>query len=117
VSYAASNHVACGPAPVTRFAWAVLDTLERVLTHHGPASKAIIWAHNTHVGDARATSMARRQEWNIGQLARERWGESDVVLVGFGSHRGSVIAGKSWGAEMEVRARLTGCCGPPTGTT
>jgi len=74
-------------------------TLDRPLTHYGPDSKAVVWAHNTHVGDARATTMAADGEVNVGQLARERWGDQ-VVLVGFGSHHGTVVAGDSWGAPM-----------------
>src|SRR5207248_2494971 len=61
----------------------------------------IVWAHNTHVGDARATDMARAGMVNIGQLARQRHERDGVVLVGFGSHRGTVIAGREWGAPME----------------
>lgn len=76
------------------------DTLERLLSHYGPDSRAVVWAHNTHVGDARATSMAASGTVTIGQLARERYGEDQVVLTGFGSHRGTVIAGSAWGAPM-----------------
>ena len=87
------------------------DTLERLLNFHGPDSKAIVWEHNTHIGDARATNMHRGGMVNTGQLARQRWGNSSTVLVGFGSHRGSVIAGRSWGAamqEMEVPQAIAG---------
>ena len=77
------------------------ETLGRLLGHHGPDAKAIVWEHNTHVGDARFTDMADDGLVNVGQLARERWGEEEVVLVGFGSHRGSVVAGARWGAPME----------------
>lgn len=79
----------------------MMETLNRLVDFHGPKSKGIVWAHNTHVGDARYTDMAGVGMLNIGQLAREQHGEDSVVLVGFGSHRGSVIAGKSWGAPME----------------
>ena len=78
----------------------MIETLERLLQHHGPQSKAIVWEHNTHVGDARATDMARAGMVNVGSLARERWG-GDVVIAGFSSHRGSVIAGSEWGAPMQ----------------
>ncbi|HEX6372731.1 MAG TPA: erythromycin esterase family protein [Longimicrobium sp.] len=78
----------------------MIETLERLLQHHGPESKAIVWEHNTHVGDARATDMARVGMVNVGSLARERWG-GDVVIAGFSSHRGSVIAGSEWGAPMQ----------------
>jgi erythromycin esterase-like protein len=71
------------------------------MAHHGPDAKAIVWEHNTHIGDARATDMARTGMVNVGQLARERHAGDGVVLVGFGSHRGSVIAGVEWSAPME----------------
>jgi erythromycin esterase len=77
------------------------DTLERLLSFHGPDAKAIVWAHNTHVGDARATDMVAEGMYNIGEIARIRNHEKDVALVGFGSHKGTVIAAKSWGAQMQ----------------
>jgi erythromycin esterase len=80
------------------------DTLDRLLQHHGPASKAIVWEHNTHVGDARYTDMTDAAMLNIGQLARERYGESSVFIVGFGSFEGSVVAGRKWGAPMQKMA-------------
>lgn len=76
------------------------DTLDRLLAHHGPASQGVVWEHNTHVGDARATDMARAGMVNVGQLVRERHGSSEVALVGFTGHRGSVIAAAGWGAPM-----------------
>jgi erythromycin esterase len=79
----------------------MMETLNRLMDLHGPDSKGIVWAHNTHVGDARYTDMAGSGMINIGQLARQQHEEDGVVLAGFGSHRGSVIAGKSWGAPME----------------
>jgi erythromycin esterase-like protein len=90
-----------------RESWNVRDrhmdrTLDRLLSHYGPESRAVVWAHNTHVGDARATDMGSAGEVNIGQLARERYGSERVVLVGSGSHRGTVVAGDSWGAPMRL---------------
>ena len=79
----------------------MIETLERLMEHHGPRSRGIVWEHNTHVGDARATDMAAGGMVNVGQLAREKWGTRDVVLAGFSSHSGSVIAGRWWGAPME----------------
>jgi erythromycin esterase-like protein len=76
-------------------------TLERLVRHYGPGCKAIVWEHNTHVGDARATDMAAEGLLNVGQLVRQAHGARDVVLVGFGSHHGRVIAGREWGAPME----------------
>ena len=79
----------------------MMETLDRLVDFHGPHTKGIVWAHNTHIGDARYTDMARAGMLNIGQLAREQLRDKGVVLVGFGSHHGGVIAGKSWGAPME----------------
>jgi len=76
----------------------MVDTLERLMAHHGPDAKAIIWAHNTHVGDARYTDMLRSGLVNVGQLLREA--HQDVAIVGFGTHRGRVIAGDAWGTPM-----------------
>jgi erythromycin esterase-like protein len=77
----------------------MVDTLDRLLAHAG--DKAVVWEHNTHIGDARATDMAEAGMTNVGRLLRERHGTDDVVLVGFGGHRGGVVAGESWGAQME----------------
>src|SRR5574338_448135 len=77
------------------------DTLERLLDFHGSDSKAIVWEHNTHIGDARATDMVDEGMYNIGELARTEHHDKGVVLVGFGSFEGSVVAGKSWGATMQ----------------
>ncbi|WP_250036686.1 erythromycin esterase family protein [Paractinoplanes maris] len=92
-----------------RESWNVRDrhmdeSLDRLLQHYGPGSKAVVWAHNTHVGDARATDMAESGTVNVGQLARERYGPDRVVLVGFGTHHGTVVAGHAWGAPMAVMA-------------
>jgi erythromycin esterase-like protein len=78
----------------------MVETLERLMDFHGPQAKAIVWEHNTHVGDARATDMAAAGMVNVGQLVREAH-PGDAVIVGFGSHRGSVIAGGYWDAPME----------------
>ncbi|KAA9340575.1 erythromycin esterase family protein [Adhaeribacter soli] len=79
----------------------MVETLNRLLQFHGPEAKAIIWEHNTHIGDARFTDMARSRMLNVGQLVREQHGRDKVFAVGFGSYKGSVIAGKSWGAPMQ----------------
>lgn len=76
------------------------ETLERLMKFHGSGAKAVIWEHNTHIGDARATDMATDGMINIGQLIRERHASAGVVLVGFGSYEGSVIAGREWGDIM-----------------
>ncbi|MEO7501417.1 MAG: erythromycin esterase family protein, partial [Gemmatimonadaceae bacterium] len=77
------------------------NTLDRLITDHGPKSKAIVWAHNTHIGDARFTDMARAGMVNVGQLLRQKHEQDGVVLVGFGTHKGNVIAARKWGAPME----------------
>jgi erythromycin esterase-like protein len=69
-----------------------------------------VWAHNSHLGDARATEMGRRGELNVGQLVREKYG-SDAVLVGFTTHHGTVTAAPDWGGRAErkrVRPALAG---------
>ncbi|MBB1286232.1 erythromycin esterase family protein [Flavisolibacter sp. BT320] len=80
----------------------MMETLDRLMTFHGKGSKGIVWEHNTHIGDARATDMKRAGMVNIGQLAREQYGINQVYLVGFGSYQGTVIAGEEWGAPMKV---------------
>jgi erythromycin esterase-like protein len=79
----------------------MMETLDRLLKFHGRNAKGIVWEHNTHIGDARATDMKRAGMVNIGQLAREQYGVNKVYLVGFGTYTGSVIAGEAWGAPME----------------
>lgn len=77
----------------------MLDALHHLLKNHGSDNtKVIVWAHNSHIGDARATDMADSGLINLGQLAREKYGANNVTLVGFGSYEGEVIAGRSWGA-------------------
>ena len=78
----------------------MVETLERLVAHHGPEAKAIVWEHNTHVGDARFTNMARAGMVNVGQLVRQRHERDGVLIAGFGTHRGTVIAGDEWGAPM-----------------
>lgn len=80
----------------------MMETLQRLIRFHGDGAKAIVWEHNTHIGDARATPMKHSDTINIGQLAREAWGFENVYLVGFGSYKGTVIAGEAWGAPMQV---------------
>jgi erythromycin esterase-like protein len=89
------------------------ETLEALLTHfgkHGTQGKIVVWEHNSHIGDARATSMGDAGEWNVGQLARERFGE-EAFLVGFSTYSGTVTAASDWGAAAErkrVRPGMTG---------
>lgn len=79
----------------------MMDTLKRLMKFHGNTAKSIVWAHNTHIGDARATDMQRARMVNLGQLAREEAGRKNVVLTGFGTFLGTVIAAREWGEQME----------------
>ncbi len=74
------------------------DTLKRLFDFYGPDAKGIVWEHNSHVGDARATDMTLEGTINVGQLVREQFEEYNPKIVGFGSYAGSVIAGSEWGA-------------------
>lgn len=80
----------------------MVNTLERLMDFHGPEAKAIVWEHNTHIGDARATDMAYSGTVNVGQLVREEHAHEGVYVVGFGSFQGSVVAGRQWGDIMRV---------------
>jgi erythromycin esterase-like protein len=80
----------------------MFETLERLLAWRGQGSKAVVWAHNSHIGDARATDMGERGEINIGQLCRERFAEVAVV-IGFGTDRGTVAAASEWDGPMEIK--------------
>lgn len=77
------------------------ETVGDLLALYGENSKGVVWAHNTHIGDASFTSMRNTGEKNIGQLKRESLGKEKVFLIGFSSYKGKVIAGSSWGARME----------------
>jgi len=80
----------------------MFQTLLRLLEFHGPDSKAVVWEHNSHVGDAAATEMAARGELNIGQLCRQHFGEA-AYSIGFGTHEGTVAAASHWDGPLEVK--------------
>ena len=91
----------------SRASWNLRDshmfaTLKNLLAFHGADSKAVVWAHNSHVGNASATEMAARGGINIGQLCREEFGDQ-AYLVGFGTHGGTVAAASEWNGPMEVK--------------
>ncbi len=89
------------------------DTLEHLiafLTLQGPRPKVVVWEHNSHIGDARATEMSERGEINVGQLVRERY-KSEAVLIGFTTYHGTVAAATDWDGPAEckrVRPALEG---------
>jgi len=81
----------------------MFQTLAQILDHAGPDKKAVVWAHNSHIGDARHTDMGRsRGELNIGQLCREEYGDT-AALIGFGTASGTVAAASEWDAPMETK--------------
>lgn len=80
----------------------MMDTLDRLLERHGEGAKAIVWAHNTHIGDYRATDMVDAGYVNIGGLARQSYGKENVALVGFGTYEGKVLASRAWGGVEEI---------------
>lgn len=80
----------------------MVETLDAIMNFHGKKAKAIVWEHNTHIGDARFTDMKDDGLWNVGQLVRERHQrDAGVHITGFASYQGSVIAGRTWGGAME----------------
>jgi protein-L-isoaspartate(D-aspartate) O-methyltransferase len=80
----------------------MFETLQHLLEAGGPGARAVVWAHNSHIGDARETEMGEvRGELNLGQLAREAFG-GDAALLGFGTHAGTVAAASDWDAPMQV---------------
>ena len=77
-------------------------TLQALLDHFGEGSRAAVWAHNSHVGDAAATQMGQRGEVNVGHLCRRAFGDA-AYLVGFGTHTGTVYAADDWGSPGRVK--------------
>ena len=79
----------------------MFETLENVMQHQGPLAKAVVWAHNSHIGDARATEMARRGEHNLGEMCARGFG-AQSYRIGFGTDHGTVAAASDWGGAMQV---------------
>ena len=88
----------------------MFQTLLDLLEFRGPRSKAVVWAHNSHVGDAAATEMSARGELNIGQLCRRHFG-SAAYSVGFGTDSGTVAAASHWDGPLEVKRVRPSCEG------
>lgn len=87
-----------------------LHALSAHLDRRFGRSKIVVWAHNSHLGDARATAMGKRGEWNLGQLVRERY-SNDSFSLGFTTYSGTVTAAHDWGEDpqlMQVRPGLPG---------
>jgi erythromycin esterase-like protein len=87
------------------------DTVDALVAHlkrHGREPKLVVWAHNSHLGDARATEMGARGELNVGQLLRQKYG-AETVLIGFTTYTGTVTAATEWddpGERKHVRPAL-----------
>ncbi len=79
----------------------MVSAINEIRDFHGREAKIIIWEHNTHIGDARATDMRRAGMVNVGQLLREQQLSEEVFSVGFGTYTGSVIAASSWGTPFQ----------------
>ena len=79
----------------------MFDTLVRLLAARGDKAKAVVWAHNSHIGNAAATAMGWQGEFNIGESCRAAFGDA-AVLIGFGTDRGTVAAASDWGEPMKV---------------
>ena len=80
----------------------MFDTLQNLFRHRGDGAKAVVWAHNSHIGNAAATAMGWQGEFNIGELCRTAY-RDDAVLIGFGTDRGTVAAASDWDAPMEIK--------------
>jgi protein-L-isoaspartate(D-aspartate) O-methyltransferase len=80
----------------------MFETLQTILAFRGPETKAVVWEHNSHVGDAAATEMGVRGELNVGRLCRAEYGDT-AYLVGFGTDHGTVAAATDWDVPMEVK--------------
>jgi protein-L-isoaspartate(D-aspartate) O-methyltransferase len=80
----------------------MFETLKRLLRRHGPASKAIVWEHNSHLGNAAATQFGKHGQINVGQLCREAFGK-DVYTIGQGTDHGTVAAASHWEGPMEIK--------------
>ncbi len=78
----------------------MFETLQRVLAFHGPACRAVVWEHNSHIGDASATELGAMGEHNVGQLCRRAFGPA-AYLLGFGTDHGTVAAASDWDGPME----------------
>jgi len=79
-----------------------VDACVRLIDHYGQDARGILWAHNTHIGDARHTPAGPMGMINSGQLARQRLGQDQVLLVGFATRQGELLAGSSWGSARQT---------------
>lgn len=90
----------------SRAAWNLRDshmfeTLQNLMQFHGPRAKALVWAHNSHIGDAHATEMTARAEHNLGKPCARDFGQ-DSYRIGFGTDRGTVAAAAQWDGAIKT---------------
>jgi erythromycin esterase-like protein len=83
----------------------MFDTLQALLGRRGDQGKAVVWAHNSHIGNAAATAMGWQGEFNIGELCRTAF-RDQAALIGFGTDRGTVAAASDWDEPMEIKTVL-----------
>jgi erythromycin esterase-like protein len=79
----------------------MFETLQAILNYRGPTSKAVVWAHNSHIGDSSATEFSGRGEINLGERVRDAFADK-AYLIGFGTDHGNVTAASQWGAPAKV---------------
>src|SRR5436305_1966487 len=89
----------CG---ATRRCWALSTGCASTINTSGESAKAVVWAHNSHIGNAAATAMGWQGAFNIGELCRTAYGD-EAVLIGFGTDRGTVAAADDWDGEMRIK--------------
>ncbi|MDG5786072.1 erythromycin esterase family protein [Evansella sp. AB-P1] len=89
----------------------MIDALQYISEFYGATAKGIVWEHNTHIGDARATDMANEGMVNVGQLARENYGKENVYAIGLGTYEGTVIAADKWGDKPKILTVPAGSSG------
>lgn len=80
----------------------MVEVLQSIQRHYGHGTKVIVWEHNTHIGDARATDMAEDGMVNVGQLLKEAHAREDVYAIGFGTYTGTVLAADAWGDPVKA---------------
>ena len=79
----------------------MVEALHHISNFYGTTAKGIIWEHNTHIGDTRATDMANEGMVNVGQLTREKYGQNNVYAIGFGTYRGPSLLQKNGEIHMK----------------
>jgi erythromycin esterase-like protein len=82
------------------------ETLTRLMNFYGPHSKAVVWVHNGHAGDARYSNTSELGYINMAQILKNKWGDEKIFCVGFGTYKGTVMAGYTWGSHIQKQSVL-----------